>query len=205
MISCLGGLYREIHHIKNADDPDGGFEPTLVILNHNRKGRSFMIPLACIWKYVDPMQYKDDVEATRVDWADFNRIALKARMMAEGKSENNILLLIPNRDMVKEGFENLAACQFAYAFHKGTGVLLCTSFNLAKFMQVFEISMIPQNAAQVLLWIQDRLDDLKNAAENPEKEEQYVAGEMDLFIDGNKVCTKEMTVTAADTVMHSNA
>jgi hypothetical protein len=48
------------------------------------------------------------------------------------------------------------------------------------------------------------LDDLKNMPE-PEKEEQYVGGEADIFVDGKRVATKEMTVSETELVVHENA
>jgi hypothetical protein len=41
--------------------------------------------------------------------------------------------------------------------------------------------------------------------ENPEKEDQYVGGEASVLVDGEKVVTKEMTVSETDLVVHDNA
>ena len=122
----LGGLRKELHYVKVSGD-EGSYEPTMVILSHTKPGRSFMIPMPAIWKYVDPIQYKDDDAAVKDDWEQFNLIALKAKRMSQGHSESGIICFIPDNKYVREGSDNVQACQFAYTFHKGTGIMLCTS------------------------------------------------------------------------------
>ena len=204
MINRLGGLYRELHYV-NVPDSDTGYEPSLVILDRKKKGRSFIIPISAMWKYVDPIDYKEDIVATKADWQDFNEIMIKANQILRGGSKSEFIQVKPSLEDKKEAMMNVAACQFSYAFHKSTSVYLCTGYNLAKCMQMFGISPTVQAAAQLLLWIQSRLDDLKNMPENSEKEEQYVGGEADIFVDGKKVATKEMRVSETELVVHENA
>jgi hypothetical protein len=154
---------------------------------------------------VDPIQYKNDPKCVKADWEEFNKIALKARKMHEGCDDNGIIQrIMPDQNMKREGFENVVACQFAYSFHKQTHIMLCTSYNLVKCLQMFDFNYKtwPQAAAQLLLWIQDRLDDLKNMPENPEKEEEYCAGEAQIRIDGKLEATRDMMFTESDLILH---
>jgi len=78
------------------------------------------------------------------------------------------------------------------------GFLLCTAWNLAKIMQMMEITPNPQAAAQLLLWIQDGLDTLKNMPPCPEDDVVGVGGGMELFADGKKIGSKDMIITETD-------
>jgi hypothetical protein len=204
MINWIGGLHRELHYV-HSPDIEGGYEPALFILHYEKKGRSFVIPIGAIWKYMDPIHYKGDEVAMRSDWKEFNNIVIKANRVLRGGSPSDLIAVKPNLSDQKEAVETLSACNFAYLLHKSTGIYLCTSYNLARCMQMFEINPTPQAAAQLLLWIQSRLEDLKNMPENPEKEDQYVGGEASVLVDGEKVVTKEMTVSETDLVVHDNA
>ena len=68
---------------------------------------------------------------------------------------------------------------------------------------MFEIELIPQAAAQLLLWIQSRLDDLKNMPEWAEPDREYAVGEATMVIDGKDKVTKEVTVTETDLAMQA--
>lgn len=211
----LGGLRRELHHIKVREDEDGGYEPSLVIISDRfqtkridgkgailQPGRAFVIPLSAMWKYMDPLHYKGDEKTSQADWTEFNQIAYKAKMLAEGKGESGLVCFVPSDKEIKEGYANVLACQFAYSFHKGTSVKLCTGFNLAKCLQMFEIELVPQAAAQLLLWIQSRLDDLKNMPEWSEPENEKVIGEAIMKIGDNTI-SRDVTVTDTDLAMQA--
>ncbi len=202
MINYLGDLYRELHHIKVASDQDGGYEPSLVILNHKHPGKSFIIPLGAMWKYVDCVSYYDDEVTKEADQKEFMNIWIKNRQMLD--VHGRLIIWGEVEKQRKEAIENIAACKFAYAFHNGTKVMLCTGYNLAKCMQMFDISPVPQAAAQLLLWIQSRLDDLKNMPLSPEKEDTFVAGEVIVSVDGHKT-SKDLTLTETDLVLETNS
>ncbi len=205
MISYTGDLYRELHYIKKADDLDNGYEPSMVILNRNKPGKSFIIPLSAMWKYVDPEQYKDDDKAVKTDWDAFNEIALRARQMFEGKSTLACMIWTPEtrKSMQQEGFANLAACHFAYGYHKRTGILLCTAYNLAKLMQQFDFNVKswPAAASQLLMWIQDRLDDLKNMPEKADDDHEYCVGEAKIEVNGQSLGTQDMMFSETDVLI----
>jgi len=211
VINFLGGLRRELHHIKIAGE-EGGYEPALVILADRcqrkevngepiKQGRSFIIPLNCMFKYDDPYRYKNDEKAADIDNLDFWAIINTNKRIVSGQSPSGIICFKPSQKDINEAIENLAICQCAYGFHKGSGVSLCVSYNLFKCLHMFDISPSPQAAAQLLLWIQDRLDDLKNMPDNPEKENMLCGGEATLVIDGQKVATKDMMLTETEAVL----
>ena len=58
-INYLGGLKKEYHHIKTNAEENPGYEPAMVILHPGKKGKSFIIPIDCFWKYVNPMDILD--------------------------------------------------------------------------------------------------------------------------------------------------
>jgi hypothetical protein len=204
-LSYLGGLKREFHYIKTNGE-DGGYEPTLVIFkpakanmtfDPQRPGKSFMIPLESLWKYID--SYPKDDPARDADREDFQQIADRAQSVINGRG--HIVCYRPSPKEKQRAIAEIAACQFAWAFNKGTGILLCTAFNLAIIMQMFDISPLPQAAAQLLMWIQDCLDELKNMPENPEKDEKFCAGEATVFVDGQKIASKDMEFTETEVIM----
>ena len=196
-IRYLNGIKKELHHIKQGGD-DGGYEPTLVILHSNKPGRSFMIPINAMWKYVDPHKYKGEEGTKDADSEDFNRIVVKAREVLTGRGR--IVCWQPSKADKHKAIQDLAVCQLAWSFSRGTSILLCTSFNLFKCMQMFDIEPKPQAAAQLLLWIQDALDELKNMPECPEKDAQLVAGEATVFVDGAKVATRDMILSETEVI-----
>lgn len=198
----LGGLHRELHYVKKIGGEEG-YEPALFVFNHHKKGRSFVVPLSAMWKYVDPIDYGDDPLTSEADKSDFQVLVNKNYAVATGRS--GTLFVSPTLRDAREAVDNLAACQFAEAFYRNTKIMLCTSYNLAKCMQLFEIPPVFQAAAQLLMWIQSRLDDLKNMPENPEKDEVFVEGEVKMFVGGDEVATREMTVTDTELVERLDA
>src|SRR5208283_3342666 len=110
-----------------------------------------------------------------------------------------IICWMPSPEQKGRALADVACCQFAWTFAKGMSLLLCTSYNLSKIMQMFDITPIPQAAAQLLLWIQDGLDHLKDMPPNPEKDEKFVAGEAVMSIDGQKF-TRDMEFTETEVI-----
>ena len=200
-INYMGGLVSEFHHIKKAEG-EGEYEPTLVIRSRTKKGFSFMIPLEAFWKYIDPMAYRDDERILNNDRSDFFELLEKNKRMASGKG---VICFVPDPKQKAEAISNIAACQFAYAFSIGTGVMLCTSYNIAKFMQMFDISPSPQAAAQVLLWIQNKLDELKDMPELQEKDNEHCGGEVAMMVDGRKIATRDLMVTDTELILQEGS
>ena len=80
-----------------------------------------------------------------------------------------------------------AVCiSFAIALNRNTDIMLCTGYNLAICMRICEISPGPEAAAQLLMWIQDGLDHLKNMPPAPEDVKLSI-GEVILFDHGEKI------------------
>lgn len=190
-VNFLGGLRKEIHHVKQMVDGSEKYEPAMVILSHSKKGRSFIIPIGAIWKYIDPSDNQDEVTTAR-DRQDFIALAKKIAWVRE--------FSLPGSPTAHRAADDFACCVFAEAFSRGTGVLLCTSWNLAKMMQIFEITPSPQAAAQLLLWVQNELDDLKNYPEHDQ--DDAIPGskmaEMILKCGTKTVFDGEIPMTEAD-------
>ena len=183
----LAGIRREIHHVKKAGD-DEGYEPAMFIMRERIKGKSFIIPLSAFWKYVDPQLNADVFQE---DARDFVAMAQKIRWRAS-------LQLAPQARANVE--QDLGCLVFAEVFSRGTGIMLTVAFNLAKCMQMMDINPkghLPQAAAQLLMWIQDGLEDLKNFHEPP-PEKRYSAGELLLYDGSRKIATKEITVSETE-------
>ena len=185
-VSYLGGLKKEYHHIKLGTESGSDYEPAMVILKEQLKGRSFIIPLGSLWKYLDPLMNQDKFAADREEFmkklqgAQFKRrIAISAELTAAADAD-------------------LACCLVAEALAKGFGLMLSTGWNLAKIMQMMEITPNPQSASQLLMWIQDGLDTLKNMPPCPEDDVVGAVGEVSVFADGKKLGTKDMIITETD-------
>ena len=185
-VNYLGGLKKEYHHIKVPKEGGEAYEPAMVILKEKLKGRSFIIPFYAFWKYVDPKMNQDVFAEDRREFLLMVKRAEFRKSMAASPGE----MFGANVD--------LACCIVAEAFSRGTGILLTVSWNLAKILQMMEITPCPQAAAQLLLWIQDGLDTLKNMPPAPEDDLVGTAGEMTLFADGEKMGTRVLEITETD-------
>jgi len=176
----------EFHHIKTGTDSGSDYEPAIVILKEELRGRSFVIPLDCMWKYMDP----DDNKDARVsDREEFQKKIQGAQFK---------MRMAVSQELKSSAEADIACCMVAEAIAKGMGFLLCTSWNLAKIMQMMEISPSPQAAAQLLMWIQDGLDTLKNMPPCPENDVVGVAGGVEIFADGKSIGSKDMIITETD-------
>lgn len=189
-LNHLGGLKREIHHVKTLVDGSEKYEPAMFITRPERPGRSFIIPIGALHKYIDPSDNRDEITALR-DRQDFAKIVTKAayrRQFAAGPAETFRASM------------DTACCAVAEMFARTMGILLCTSWNLAKMMQVFEIQPSPPAAAQLLLWVQDGLDDLKDFPEHDQNDAIPGSrmGEMVLKSGNQTVFEGEVPMTEAD-------
>ena len=96
--------------------------------------------------------------------------------------------------------KDLDACAFATALWNTDKILSSVGWNLFKIMTMFDIEVSPPAAAQILLFIQDGLDDLRNMPEAP-PEKQLVGGEVSVFEGGKKIASKDLTVHESDLVI----
>jgi hypothetical protein len=193
----LGQLKREYHHIARSDSEPVTYEPAMVILNERKKGRSFVIPADSIWKYVEP---KDNEDAMAADAEDFNamlraiderRMNLRARMRLTPKSN-----AIEWDKIMREKWEievAIKAVPLAIIAPRA-GMMRCMMFNLCVALQIFEIPVNEQTCAQLLLFIQDGLDELKNMPPYIEPPGQ-IAGEVDLYEGTTKIGSAPVRIT----------
>ncbi len=207
-INYLGGLRGELHHVKvDNGEGDSAYEPTLVILSRNgeMKGRSFHVPLNTFWKWQEPERYRGDDKLMKEDLRMFMRIKKEAiaerdrarRILKRGYSDGPIihaLSLEERTQLVRQSSfaqQKLTALNLALPFSYGTGIMMETSFELFVCLAMFEIEPCPQAAAQLLLWIQEKLEDLKNMPP-AEPDKEVCVGEATIFEDGQKIGTKDM-------------
>ena len=183
-INYLGGLSREFHHVKVGNDQDSKYEPCLVIINETAprfKGQAFIVPLSCLWKYMEPWW---TMSADRIDLEEIMNVTWQLAL--EGRFGKT-----------KEFIRKQAALLFAEALHQNSKILRMTGFNLAMCMQMFEIAPNPQAASQLLMFIQDGLDELRNMPLHiPETEWQI--GEARLSDGGVPIGSQPVTLTESD-------
>ena len=187
MIKWIGDLRKEYHHVMIHGEMDH-YEPTMVILNHKHPGKSFQITLSAFWKYNEPYLNEDAAVADRMEYEKLRqsinfkrRIAVTDQQLAEFKAD-------------------MACCLIAEAYSRSMRFMLCLGYNLAKCMQMFEIRPDPSNAAQLLLWIQDGLDDLKNMPPAPLREDEFACGEVEVWEGSKKITDQTLTVKESDLV-----
>ena len=186
------GLHKEFGHVKVGTDEDAKYEPAIYIINETAprfEGLAFIIPLSCLWKYCEPWWTAD---------ADEMDLQSMIQMTQEILREEAILrqgLIYPGKmaNVIREK----AALAFSYALNKSNHILRQTGYNLAMCMQMFDIEPTPQAAAQLLLFIQDGLDQLKSMGMHiPEVEMQI--GTAKLYSDGKQIGSSPMTLTESD-------
>lgn len=169
-INYLGGLTREFHDVKVLNDGHEDYEPAMFLIRPELMGRSFCIPLGSMWKYLEPEQNRD-VQAW--DLAEFDKLGHQIylrRQIAIGQARKAL-------------DEDAAAMVFAEALNQGSGILLCTGFSLFKACQILELTVTQQTLCQLLMFIQDGLEELKNR-KPAEREDRVEHGEAIIRIDG---------------------
>jgi hypothetical protein len=187
-VNYVGGLRRQYHHIKTNLEDSETYEPAMVIIHEKYPGVSFIIPISAFWKYVEPI---DNVSGLPSDMEAFMDIVNKAMW------RRKVSVAFVDKEKARW---DLQACMFASALWERNKILPCTGWNLAKMMQMFGIAPKPEAAAQLLLWIQDGLEDLKNMPELP-PEEELVGGEVELWEGGKKIASKDLTVKESDLII----
>lgn len=190
-IRWIDGLSKEIHHIKVMDSDSEDYEPTLVILDHRHPGKSFQIPVGAMWKYIDPSDNQDE-RTLAADRQEFEK--MKDNITFKKK-------IAFTHEQMQEVIRDTACCIVAETFARGMKFLLCTAWNIAKMMQMFDIPVSPQNAAHLLMWVQDALDDLKNAPPAPLPEDTFFGGEMQLFQGSQKISDRPMIMKESDLIV----
>jgi len=169
-INFLGGLKREYHHLMVLVEDREEYEPAMVLIRPTLMGRSFWIPLSCMWKYLEPKSNRD---VMRWDHQEFDQLA---------RSIEYRLATTFGR-VRQEAANDAAGIVFAEALNEGSGVLLTTAFSLFKACQLLELTIGQQTLVQLLMFIQDGLDQLKNMPP-AEPEDKIQVGEGTVRIDG---------------------
>jgi len=196
MINYIRGITRSYYYakVKGADNEDD-YQAAMVITRETAPGRSFWITRDAIWKYIDPKDNLDE-HAIQSDRLEFQKIIDRQAFAYQTMVTN-----IQKQMVVGE-----AACiVFAMALNKTDRIMLCVGYNLAKIMQMFDITPVPAAAAQLLMWIQDGLDHLKNMPDNPPApDEKITMGEVTLFQGSQKIGTRDIQVSESELVIESN-
>jgi len=197
MINYIGDLKRRFDHIKVlGNDETEEYKPAMVIYKENMPGISFCILTDAIWKYVEP---KDNLDrpTMEADVREFNQVLMKNQAAQKDIREARKGYIFP--DLIKARIVEDALCiSFAIALNRGTRIMLCTGYNLAKCLHIFGIDPQIQAAIQLLLWIQTGLDQLKDMPEAL-AENKVVAGEVTMMIDGHKV-TRDIELNETDLI-----
>jgi hypothetical protein len=170
-INFLGSLKRELHHVKAMSGTgEEKYEPAMFIFKEELRGKSFIVPLSCLWKYLDP---RDNQDMRRADAAEFNRMAERIYFKRKFSVDRS------------RTADDAAAIIMAEQMNESTGVMLCTAYGLVKCCQLLELTVGTQTLAQLLMFIQDGLDDLKNMP-NAEAENAIEHGEVCISVNGEK-------------------
>jgi len=189
-INFLGGLKRELHHVKKIDgNGHEEYEPAMFLFRDELKGRSFCVPLSCLWKYLDP---KDNKDMRTMDSMEFDKLAGKIynqRQFMRGVRSATALQLA----------DDAAAVILAEQMNENSGVMLCTAYSLVKCCQILDMTVGAQALAQLLMFIQDGLEDLKNMPEH-ERENSVEHGEATISVNGQKF-HKAITMSESDLVV----
>ncbi len=176
-------------------DPDAAYEPAMVIFRPERKGKAFIIPLDCLWRYVEPARNMDEA-IRRADLEEFQQLA--AKMNARARQA----CLVETRRQTRADIAKVAAADM---LARQMGLLRSTAYSLVCGLTILEVTVSPVTAAQLLMWIQDRLDDLRTHPEHDQDDTVGVAGEVSLFVGSERIGTKDLTVSAADLVVPAGA
>ena len=187
-VDYLGGLRKRFDHIKVLTDGHEDYEPSMVLYREAEPGRCFIIPQGAIWKYIEP---KDNLNVQAWDRREFDMMASKVWYRS---------MLFMNPSLRRQNAEDAAAIVFAEQFNMATGILLGTAFSLFKCCQILGITVNNNSLAQLLMFIQNDLDKLKNM-EPAEPENKKEIGEAVYRVDG-KTFYAPVELTETDVARH---
>lgn len=192
-LNLLNGISKVIGHIKVMDS-EMEYEPAIYIINEMSPrylGRSFVIGLSAMQKYVNPFVKYTDPKLISLDAVKFDN--LRKRI----DDKKRCLVMTPSK--IEEINSDIECLIFAEALCKSDGILLITSYSLAKCMRMFDISPTPKAAAQLLLFIEDSLDDMRSAP-MPIPDNKYDAGQINLFEGGKKIYSGDWKISETDLI-----
>ncbi len=194
----VAGLCKVIGHVKVAGEGDL-YEPALYIFNETAarfRGKSFIVALSAMWKYVQPFLHRSDPKLIEKDFQKFEATSEKVQALRRRLSFG-LELVTPQK--VQEANRDMEALIFADALYRSNRILYMTGYNLAHLMQMFEIPPNPQAACQLLLFIENSLEALKNA-KPVDPETQFTAGGYEVFIGSDKVASGDWKIPESELV-----
>lgn len=184
-IGFIGDVKREYHHVKVLTDGHEEYEPAMVLFRPQQLGKSFIIPLNSMWKYLEPDQNRN---VMAWDLKEFDKMAQQVYMRR---------MITPAGTAARRELDDDAAgIVFAEACNAGSGVLLCTAFSLYKACVILGLTVGQQTMAQLLMFIQDGLEELQRY-KPAEAEDRREEGEAVIRIDG-KTYHVPVETTATD-------
>jgi hypothetical protein len=195
-LNYLNGITKVIGHIKVIDNTEA-YEPAIYIINEHSprfNGRSFIIALSAMQKYVQPFLKFTDPKLITDDNLRFTK--LRDNLLEERKKIQMGIGLLTKERVMKSNAD-LECLIFAETLCKSSGILLITGYNLAQCMRMFEITPTPAAAAQLLLFIEDSLDDMKNAP-MPFPDKVFHAGGITLMDGSTKIHSGDWLVSETD-------
>lgn len=175
----LQDLRKEYHHVKVLTDGHEDYEPSMVLIRDSLPGRSFIIPQSAMWKYLEPESNEDVAAWDRLEFDKLAHQIYLRRMVSIGEARRQL-------------DEDAAAVVFAESLHDGSGVMLCTAFSLFKACQILGLTVGTNTLCQLMLFIQDGLDELKDM-KPAEQENKVEEGEAIIRIDGKTYHVPVMT------------
>ncbi len=197
-INYIHGLQKVYGHVKVVGEER--YEPAIYIINESSPrfgGMSFIVALSAMWKYISPFEkYAEEklIDLDRKKFEETRQIDFQNR-----KDLDSGLGGIITREALLESNRRLAAIAFAEVLKKTNGILLMTGYNLAMCMQMFDIAPLPAAAAQLLMFIEDGLDTMKDMGP-PLPDTLFNAGGYQVFFDGQKIGGGDWIVPESDVI-----
>jgi hypothetical protein len=197
-INYIANLTKLVgHHIKVQGKDD--YEPCMFIVNETSprfKGKAFVIALSAMFKYCNPFLLYSEPKLIEEDKRKFYEAKEKAM---EHKQRLDRGLIVWSVKAMQQANRDLAAFAVAEMLHQSDGFMLRTGYNLACCLQMFDITPCPAAAAQLLMFIEDSIDDLKNTPPVPE-ERKLVGGGAVIWNHGQKIFSGDLLVKESDVI-----
>jgi hypothetical protein len=209
MINYIPKLTYRLGGMKLIGRADGIEEwtPGMYVYRESYLKHSFFIEDNAMWKFLDPKDNLDPL-IIALDIEDFNNSVLIPHQLDLHFAKQHKVRIgekqyrpITSEDLQKIAYER-AHIYFAERLNKAERIMLCVGYNLSHYLceiNIIEKPPVPVIAAlQLMLWIHDKLELIKDIPVNAIQPESTVAvGEVVMTIDGQKI-TKELTLNETD-------
>jgi hypothetical protein len=191
----IEGLERSYDYVLVNKGDHEDYVPAMIIKRNRLKGRSFIITQDALWKYDDPENSRNP-KLMATDMQEFGVVMERC--------EARELIAVTRLDRWRAMSDHVCI-EVAGLLNKAFGILLCTGYNLSKCLQMMDLwpkGHVPEAAFQLLWWIQDGLDQLKDMPEHrPEDDKKTVAGEVTLWQGSTKISTKDIEVKESELII----